>query len=156
MLRSHRPPANRRIPTRVASAVALFAAAAAFAACNPGASNAPSLLLPSIEIPSSLPSIAIPSIGASLSVSASGVTGCVDAATAGILSQLAAPGADVPTLLAQNKDALAQGLAQFKPSDQATQIWVSNLEFALKAGDMTTAAQQVQALTSGQVAISSC
>jgi hypothetical protein len=157
MQRPQRSPVTRTMTTRLAATIALVAAAGAFAACNPGGSVTTSLALPSIEIPSSLPSIAIPSIGASLSVTGSGgVAACVDPATAAILSQLAAPGADVPTLLEQNKDALAQGLANFKPGDQATQIWKDNLEFALKAGDMTSAAQQIQSLTSGQVAISSC
>jgi hypothetical protein len=143
---------QRQLLSRATPAAVMLAAIAAFAACNPAASSAPSFVLPSVEIPS----IAIPSIGASLSVTGSGVTGCIDPATAAILSQAQAQGADIPTLLEQNKDALVQGLEAFQPGDPATTTWRDDVVFALKAGDFTTAAQQVQMMASGQVAIASC
>ncbi|HEY2916478.1 MAG TPA: hypothetical protein VGI98_04605 [Candidatus Limnocylindrales bacterium] len=143
---------QRQLLTRAAPAAALLVAIGAFAACNPGASTLPSVTLPSIT----LPSVAIPSIGASLSVTGSGVTGCIDPATAALLSQAQAQGADIPTLLQQNKDALIQGLEAFQPGDPATTLWRDNLVFAIKAGDFTTATQQIQLMASGQVAISSC
>ncbi|HYL39839.1 MAG TPA: hypothetical protein VET90_00875 [Candidatus Binatus sp.] len=81
---------------------------------------------------------------------------CLDPATAGILSQLQAQGANVPTILANNKDALIKGLQGFQPQDAATATWRDQLVAALQAGDMTKAATEVQMLASAQVAVASC
>jgi len=138
---------HRMLLRRSAPALALLAAAAAFAACNPGGSTLPSI---------ALPSLAIPSVEVSLSVTGSGVTGCIDPATAAILTQLKAQGADVPTLLHDNKATLISGLQSFTPPDSATGTWRDTLVQALQNSDMTAAEAQVQLLTSGQVSIATC
>ena len=137
----------RRGGLRAVPAIVVLAATAVLAACNSGAS-----ILPSV----SLPSVAIPSVQASLSVSGSGLTGCVDAATFAILNQLQQQGANVPTLLQQNKPALITGLQAFQPPDAATTTWRDQLVTALQANDMTTAATKVQMLAAGEVSLSSC
>lgn len=136
----------RRGGLRAVPAIVVLAATAV-AACNTGSS-----ILPSV----SLPSVAIPSIQASLSLTGSGLTGCVDAATFAILNQLQQQGANVPTLLQQNKPALIAGLQAFQPPDAATTTWRDQLVTALQANDMTTAATKVQMLTAGEVSLSSC
>lgn len=147
---------------RSAPALAAIVIGLTFAACNPGASTVPSIVLPSFVIPSvELPSVAVPSglsgLNGSLSVTASGVTGCIDPATAALLSQAqVAERPAVVAFLSQNEDAIATGLANFKPSDPNLVTWRDNLIFALRAGDMTTAAGQVQMLVSGQISIPSC
>jgi hypothetical protein len=150
---------NRSRTTALTPAIAAVAALALFAACNPGGSTSSSLALPSLEIPSvEIPSVALPSgLGGSLSVTGSGVSGCIDPATAALLSQVQSMGgSDIQTFLSQNKDAIATGLGTFQPSDPNLVIWRDNLIFALRAGDLTSAAAQIQMLTSGQVSIPSC
>lgn len=137
----------RRDARRAMPACAVLAATAAFAACSTGSS-----ILPSVA----LPSIAVPSVGASLSLTGSGLTGCVDPATFAILNQLQQQGAEVPTLLEQNKPALITGLQAVQPPDTATTTWRDQLVTALQTNDMATAAAKVQMLTSGEVSLSSC
>jgi len=130
---------------RAIPAIALLFAVATFAACNTGASSLPSI-----------PSFTVPSVGASLSVSGSGLTGCVDAATAAILAQLQQPTADIPTLINQNKLALIAGLQAFQPPDTATTTWRDQLVTALQTNDTATATAKLQMLVSGEVAITTC
>jgi hypothetical protein len=87
---------------------------------------------------------------------ASGVASCIDAPTMAIIDQLRAPGADVPALLAANKDALTTGLADLESSDPAVTEWRDKLLSALGSGDMTTAAAQIAVLAANQVALTPC
>ena len=137
----------RRGALRALPAIAVLAAGAVVAACNGGSS-----ILPSIA----LPSVVVPSVQASLSLTGSGLSGCVDPATFAILNQLQQQGADIPTLLGQNKPALITGLQSFQPPDVATTTWRDQLVAALQSNDMTTASAKVQMLVSGEVALSSC
>ena len=120
-------------------AIMVGIAAYGFAACSaPVASNLPSISIPSIALPSG------------------NLSACVDPATAGIISQLQQQGADVKSILTQNKDALVRGLQSFQPTDPTTVEWRDKLVAALQSSDMDAAAAQVQLLTSGQVTLSSC
>ena len=139
--------ARRRGALRAVPAIAVLAATAVFAACNSGSS-----ILPSIAVPS----IAVPSVQASLSLTGSGLSGCVDPATFAILNQLQQKGANVPTLLEQNKPALITGLQAFQAPDVATTTWRDQLVAALQSNDMTTAATKIEMLTSGEVSLSTC
>ena len=53
-----------------------------------------------------------------------------------VIDQLRAPGADVPALLAANKDALITGLEDLESADPATMAWRDALVTALTNGDM--------------------
>jgi hypothetical protein len=132
---------------RATPAIAALFAVAAFAACNNGASTLPSITLPSFSVPS---------VEASLGLSGSGLTGCVDPATFAILGQLQQQGADVPTLINQNKPALIAGLQAFQPPDTATGTWRDQLVTALQNNDTATAAAKIQMLVSGEVALTTC
>jgi hypothetical protein len=132
---------------RASPAIAALFAVAAFAACNNGASTLPSITLPSFTVPS---------VQASLGLSGSGLTGCVDSATFAILNQLQQQGADIPTLLNQNKPALIAGLQAFQAPDTATGTWRDQLVTALQNNDTATATAKVQMLASGEVAITTC
>jgi hypothetical protein len=81
---------------------------------------------------------------------------CLDAPTIAILDQLKASGADVPSLLAANKDKLISGLNQFQPTDSAVVVWRDALVAAIRAGDADTVAAQVKILANGQVTIPPC
>lgn len=87
---------------------------------------------------------------------ASGGTACIDAPTMAIIDQLRAPGADVPALLAANKDALADGLAELESSDPAVMEWRDALLTALADDDMTAAAAQVALVAANQVSLTPC
>jgi hypothetical protein len=139
-------------PTAIASARAvrrrprfllLLVATAAFGlgACTPGASGVPSV--PNVSIPTTDPN-------------ATPITGCVDAATMAVIDQLTADGADVPTLLADNKDVLILGLNTLQPADAATTTWRDELVDALESGDLETAAEKVDELVSGGVTLTAC
>lgn len=119
--------------------------ALSMAACGPGttASNLPDLS--SMAIPTMPPDDL-----------ASGTAACVDAATMTIIDQLRAPGADVPALLAANKDALESGLAGLESADPAVTEWRDALLSALADEDMTAAAAQVALLAAHQVALTPC
>lgn len=121
-------------------------AAVGIGACSSSASAVPSIAVPSIAVPSDI----LPG------ASGSPVAGCVDATTMAVIDQVRAPGADVPALLASNKDALIAGLTTLQPADAATTRWRDTLLKALQDGDMTTAATQVDALVSGGVSLSAC
>lgn len=81
---------------------------------------------------------------------------CVDAATMAILDQLKATGADVPTILAANKDKLVAGLNQFQPTDPAVKTWRDALVTAINSNDAVAVATQVAVFSSGQVTIPAC
>jgi hypothetical protein len=87
---------------------------------------------------------------------ASGTAACIDAPTMAIIDQLRAPGADVPALLAANKDALISGLDDLESADERTTEWRDALLTALTANDMTAAAAQVAVLVAGDLTITPC
>jgi sugar phosphate isomerase/epimerase len=70
-----------------------------------------------------------------------------------------APGtgcADVPAILAANKEALISGLQGFQPTDQTTLTWRDQLVAALQASDFTTAAAKVSELATSGIALAQC
>jgi hypothetical protein len=73
-----------------------------------------------------------------------------------IIDQLRAAGANVPALLAANKDALIAGLGRLQSSDPTTTAWRDALVGALQSGNMTAAAAEVAKLANGQVTITPC
>ena len=87
---------------------------------------------------------------------ATGTAACIDAPTMVIIDQLRATGADVPALLAANKDALIEGLADLESADPATMAWKDALLTALDAGDADAAAAQVAVLAAGDLTITPC
>jgi hypothetical protein len=87
---------------------------------------------------------------------ASGTTACIDAPTMAIIDQLRATGADVPALLAANKDALILGLDRLESSDPGTISWRDALVAALASDDFDAAAAEVAKLASGEVTITPC
>ena len=119
---------------------AFVAMALALGACSgAGASNVPT-------IPAGVPTIP-----------PSGLAGaCLDAGTLAVLDQLKATGADVPTILAANKDKLVSGLTAMQPSDPAVVVWRDALVTAVNAGDADAVAAQVALLSNGQVTIPPC
>jgi hypothetical protein len=127
--------------TRAGAAAALLAALAlGLGACSgTSASNLPT-------IPGGVPTL--PPGGAG--------SACLDAPTIAILDQLKASGADVPSLLAANKDKLIAGLNQFQPTDSAVVTWRDALVAAIRAGDADAVAAQVAILANGQVTIPPC
>ena len=122
------------------------ALALSMAACN-GTSSASNL-------PGNLSSIAIPTFPPD--DMASGTAACIDAATMAIIDQLRAPGADVPALLAANKDKLMTGLSDLESSDPKVTEWRDALLQALTDGDMTKAAAQIAILAANQVQLTPC
>ena len=103
-------------------------------------------------LPTSVPSITVPT----LPPVASGMAGCVNAPTMAVLDQLRATGADLPTLLAANKDALIAGLNSMESSDTATTSWRDALVDALESGDMDAAAAEIAKLADDEVTITTC
>ena len=97
----------------------------------------------------------LPTLGNLPTVPASGGA-CLDAATLAILDQLKATGADVPTILAANKDKLVAGLNQFQPTDPAVKTWRDTLVTAIGSNDAVAIAAQIAMLSSGQVTIPPC
>jgi hypothetical protein len=97
----------------------------------------------------------LPTIGNIPTVPASG-SACLDAATLSIIDQLKASGADVPTILAANKDKLTSGLNQFQPTDPAVKSWRDTLVAAIGSNDAALVATQVAIVSSGQVTIPPC
>jgi len=73
-----------------------------------------------------------------------------------IIDQLREPGADVRTILATNKDALIEGLADLESADRKTTDWRDALLTALSDGDMAGAAAQVAVLVAGDLTITPC
>jgi hypothetical protein len=127
---------NRSILTLVA------AAAFAFGACQAGASAVPT-------IPVAIPTFPPDDL-------ASGTAACIDEPTMAIIDQLRATGADVPAILAANKDALLSGLGDLESADPATMAWKTALTGALESGDADAAAAQVAVLASGDITITPC
>lgn len=125
--------------------VAATGLALSLAACGTGGSASAIPNLASAQIPTFPPDDL-----------ASGVASCIDAPTMAIIDQLRAPGADVPALLAANKDALTSGLSDLESSDPAVTEWRDALLSALASGDMTTAAGQIALLAANQVALTPC
>ncbi|HET9850975.1 MAG TPA: hypothetical protein VFP56_00550 [Candidatus Limnocylindrales bacterium] len=141
-----------RVAARSRSAflgLAGIALAFTFAACGPGAASA----IPT-GLPGDLSSMEIPTFPPD--DMASGTAACIDAPTMAIIDQLRAPGADVPALLAANKDALLTGLANLESSDPAVESWRDALLTALTDDDMTAAAAQVAVLAADQVSLTPC
>jgi hypothetical protein len=87
---------------------------------------------------------------------ASGTAACIDAPTMAIIDQLRATGADVPNLLAANKDALIAGLGGLESSDPTLMDWRDALLTALDTGDIDAAAAQVQRLANDEVQLTPC
>ncbi len=106
------------------------------------------------NIPNDLSSVEIPTFPPD--DMASGTGACIDAPTMAIIDQLRAEGADVPALLAANKDALATGLGDLESADPAVTAWRDALLSALTSGDMTAAAAQVALVASNEVALTPC
>ena len=132
---------SRATSTRAGAATALFAALAlGLGACaGVTASNIPTL-------PGNVPT-----------VPPSGAAGaCLDTQTLAILDQLKASGADVPSILAANKDKLVTGLGQLQSSDLAVLAWRTALVTAIQAGKADDVAAQVVLFANGQVTIPSC
>jgi hypothetical protein len=87
----------------------------------------------------------------------SGAAGaCLDAPTLAIVNQLNASGADVPGILAANKDALVTGLNKLQSSDPAVLAWRTALVAAIQAGKADDVATQVALVANGQVTIPPC
>ena len=132
---------SRATSTRAGAATALVAALAlGLGACSGvSASSIPTL-------PGTLPT-----------VPPSGAAGaCLDAPTLAIINQLKASGADVPGILAANKDALVTGLGKVQSSDPAVLAWRTALVAAIQAGKADDVAAQVALLANGQVTIPPC
>ena len=145
--RPNRSSARIGRPAAIAVALVVLAGGAALAACNPPGASAPA---PSFSA-SQLPALEVPT------ASVIDVTGaCLDPSTFAILNQAQVQGADIPTLLGNNKAALISGLQSYEPPDAATGTWRDQLVADLQANDLTKAATEIQMLTSGQVAIASC
>ena len=130
----------RAAKPRRATALLLLVAVSAFGlgACQGAASLVPSLNVPTLD-PNATP-----------------VAGCVDAATMAVIDQMTAADADVPAILAANKDILIAGLNTLQPADEATMTWRDELVDALENGDMDAAALQIDALASGGVTLTTC
>jgi hypothetical protein len=97
----------------------------------------------------------VPSLPTSVPSLPSG-TGCVDATTMAIIAQLQAQGADVPSILSANKDALISGLQGFQPTDQTTQTWRDQLVAALQSSDFTAAAAKISELSTSGITLAQC
>jgi hypothetical protein len=130
-----------RTRTRLTASVALAASLAfALGACSgAGASSVPT-------VPAGVPTL--PPSGLA--------SACLDASTMAILDQLKATGADVPTILAANRDKLTSGLAAMQPSDPAVVAWRDALVTAINSNDSNAVAAQIALLSSGQVTIPPC
>jgi hypothetical protein len=134
---------QRRAPQLVGVALAAVAfAGACSAVATP--SGLPSNLPTSL--PSSVPGIATNSAG----------TACLDAPTKAIITQLQAPGADVASILHQNKAALVRGLQAFQPADATTAAWRDGLLTALQSSDMMAAEAKVKESTTSGITLPPC
>ena len=129
-----------------ARSLGVLLAGLALAACS--AVGSPS------GIPSNLPT-SIPSNVPGLGTNTAG-TACLDASTMGIITLLQAPGADVKSLLSQNKDALISGLQSFQPADATTSAWRDALVSALQSGDLVTAEAKVKEITTAGITLATC
>ena len=132
---------RRTLRSIAAGAAATFTLALALAACGG-------------SLPSAIPSMAIPTLPPNNL--ASGMAACVDAPTLALIDQLRTTGADVPTLLAANKDALIAGLGALESSDAQTTAWRDALVDALESGDADAAAVEIARLANDDVTITPC
>jgi hypothetical protein len=105
-------------------------------------------------LPTSLPTELIPTFPPD--DMASGTAACIDAPTMAIIDQLRATGADAPSLLEANKDALIAGLSDLQSSDPNTTAWRDALVGALEADDFDAAAAEIARLAQGEVTITPC
>jgi hypothetical protein len=139
MVRVHKkessmPASTRSVPTRAGAGATLLAALAlALGACSGVTAS----------------SVPTPPPGGAAGA-------CLDAPTMAILDQLKADGADVPTILAANKDALIAGLNQLQPTDSAVVAWRDALVAAIRSDNADIVAAQVALLANGQVTIPAC
>ena len=101
---------------------------------------------------------ALPTIeGGVPTVPPSGLAGaCLDTDTMAIIDQLKATGADVPTILAANKDKLTTSLNGMQSTDAAVVAWRDALVAAINSNDAQAVAAQVALLSNGQVTIPPC
>jgi hypothetical protein len=81
---------------------------------------------------------------------------CFDADTMAVVDQLKATGADVPTILAANKDKLISALTAMQPADTAVVTWRDALVTAIRSDNADAVAAQISMLSSGQVTIPPC
>jgi hypothetical protein len=144
-------------PSRPASRILLaglaLGAALAIGACSGGATTTAGPLASTGTGESSMPSAAS---STGTDVGGAGTAGCVDSSTLTIINELKAPGADVPTLLTQNKDQLMSGLGKLQSTDPTTAKWRDDLIAALQSGDMAAAQAQVELVLNGSVKLTSC
>lgn len=131
-----------RTSTGLRSLVGVAALTVALAACGGG------------SLPTSIPSIDIPTFPPD--DMASGTAACIDPPTMAVIDQLRAPGADAPTLLASNRDALVTGLSGLESSDPSTTAWRDALVEALESGDIDAAADEIARLANDEVTITPC
>jgi hypothetical protein len=124
----------------------LLATIAFVAACS--AVSSPS------GLPSSLPT-SVPSGVPGLGTNSAG-TACLDASTMTIITALQAPGANIQSVLAQNKDALISGLQSFQPADATTKTWRDALVSALQSGDLAAAEAKVKEITTAGITLAKC
>ena len=104
-------------------------------------------------VPTSIPSISVPTLPPD---AMSALPSCVDATTMAVIDQLRAAGADVPTLLEANDDALIAGLNDLELSDATVTAWRDALVEALEAGDFNAAAVEIARLANNEVTIRPC
>ena len=128
------PGSIRTVPSPAGAGASLLAAVALLVGACSGVT------------PSSVPTL--PPSGAA--------SACLDAPTMAILNQLKAAGADVPSIIAANKDALIAGLNQLQPTDSAVVAWRDALVAAIRSGDAQAVAAQVAVFAKGQVTIPPC
>ena len=105
-------------------------------------------------LPTNAPSIAVPTLPPDMASAAA--AGCVDAPTLAIINQLRATGADAPSLLEANKDALIVGLGRLQSDDPALTMWRDSLVAALESDDMDAAAAEIGMLAGDEVTITAC
>jgi hypothetical protein len=132
------------VQRRAPHVMGVLLAALAFAAAACSAVTTPSGL-PS-NLPSSLPSVATNSTGRA----------CLDTSTMAIITQLQAPGADVASILHQNKAALVSGLQSFQPADATTGQWRDAFVTALQSSDMMAAEAKVKEITTAGITLAAC
>jgi hypothetical protein len=121
-----------------------FAAALGLGAC--AGTTTPTLpALPTLGIPTQFPDDL-----------KSGTAACINAPTMAIIDQLRAQGADVPNLLAANKDALIAGLSGLDSSDPTVTDWRDAFLTALDSGDIDAAAAQVARLSKNEIDLTPC
>jgi hypothetical protein len=133
---------SARSQTRAGAGAALLASLALVVMACSGATSSNLPTLPGVNVPT------LPPGGAG--------SACLDADTMAIIDQLKATGADVPTILAANKDKLIASLNQLQPTDSAVVAWRDALVAAIRSDNADAVAAQVKLLANGQVTIPPC